>query len=121
MDRRIDRFVPRAPSVSRWCRARGIDSVACARTLAEHGADVLHIACPNLPSPPRFILDTGHGKLSAHLDLEQPAAVEQLRGLVRETDVFSGVVGPAHWRSGALARIELVTLWPGLRYVAINC
>ena len=93
----------------------------CARTLAEHGADVLYIASPNLPNPPRFILDTGHGKLSAHLDLEQPAAVEQLRGLVRETDVFS-----EGYRSGSLARRgfgpnELVKLRPGLIYVAINC
>ncbi len=93
----------------------------CARTLAEHGADVLYIASPNLPNPTRFILDTGHGKLSAHLDLEQPDAVEQLRGLVRETDVFS-----EGYRSGSLARRglgpnELVKLRPGLIYVAINC
>src|SRR5437867_3316438 len=35
-----------------------------ARTLAEHGAEVLHIASPWLPNPDVFVMDTNHGKLS---------------------------------------------------------
>src|SRR3989440_2555188 len=61
----------------------------CARTLAEHGADVLKITADHLPSLGHQEYDTGHGKLSAHLDLREPKAVETLRGLVREGDVFS--------------------------------
>jgi crotonobetainyl-CoA:carnitine CoA-transferase CaiB-like acyl-CoA transferase len=41
----------------------------CARTLAEHGADVLKITVLHLPNSGSVELDTGLGKLSAHLDL----------------------------------------------------
>ena len=61
----------------------------CARTLAEHGADVLKITAKHLPNLGYQEYDTGHGKFSAHLDLRQPKDVETLRGLVREADVFS--------------------------------
>src|SRR5215470_14822762 len=61
----------------------------CARTLAEHGADVLRITGAHLPSLGYQELDTGHGKLSSHLDLREPRDVEILQTLVREADVFS--------------------------------
>src|SRR5437773_2274121 len=61
----------------------------CARTLAEHGADVLKISAAHLPNLGYQEYDTGHGKLSAHLDLREPEDVETLRGLVRDADVFS--------------------------------
>src|SRR5262249_44154613 len=61
----------------------------CGRTLAEHGADVLKITGAHLPSIGRQEYDTGHGKLSAHLDLRTEKDKEILRGLVREADVFS--------------------------------
>src|SRR5499433_143479 len=54
----------------------------CARTLAEHGADVLKITGAHLPNLGHQEYDTGHGKLSAHLDLRQARDVEILRGLV---------------------------------------
>lgn len=44
----------------------------CARTLAEHGADVLKINGPHLPDSGLIELDTGIGKLAAHLDLRVP-------------------------------------------------
>src|SRR5215212_3024114 len=53
----------------------------CARTLAEHGAEVLKITAPHLPIIEYQELDTGHGKLSAHLDLREPEQLETLRGL----------------------------------------
>ena len=61
----------------------------CARTLAEHGADVLKITAPHIAARDDQEYDTGHGKLSARLDLRQPDDLETLRGLVREADVFS--------------------------------
>src|SRR5213082_1327301 len=69
----------------------------CARTLAEHGADVLKITAAHLPNLGYQEYDTGHGKLSAHLDLRDPKELETLRGLVREADVFS-----QGYRPGAL-------------------
>ena len=93
----------------------------CGRTLAAHGADVLRIASPKLPSVPPFVMDTSHGKRSAHLDLSERADVERLRALVRGADVFA-----QGYRSGALARRgfgpeELFRLRPGLVYTSINC
>ncbi len=57
----------------------------CARTLAEHGADVLKITGAHLPNIGYQEYDTGHGKLSAHLDLREQKDLETLRGLVRES------------------------------------
>src|SRR5262249_10833311 len=61
----------------------------CARRRAEPGAAVLKITPAHLPNLGYQEYDTGHGKLSAHLDLREPRDVETLRGLVREADVFS--------------------------------
>ena len=49
---------------------------SCARTLAEHGADVMKISGPHLPFSPSQELDTGHGKLSAHIDLRNDGDTE---------------------------------------------
>ncbi|HET6926024.1 MAG TPA: CoA transferase, partial [Hyphomicrobiaceae bacterium] len=47
----------------------------CARTLAEHGAEVMKITAAHLPNLGYQEWDTGHGKLSAQLDLRDPAQV----------------------------------------------
>lgn len=93
----------------------------CARTLAEHGAEVLKINSPLLPSIPFFVTDTGHGKRSAHLNLRDSADADQLRGLLQSADVFS-----QGYRSGALGRLgfdmeTLHELRPGLVHTSINC
>src|ERR1700722_6156305 len=59
-----------------------------ARTLAEHGADVLKITAAHLPNLGYQEFDTGHGKLSAQLDLRDPKQLATLKDLARETDVF---------------------------------
>src|SRR5256712_13267660 len=86
----------------------------CARTLAEHGADVLKITAAHLPSLGHQEYDTGHGKLSAHLDLREPQAVETLRGLVREGDVFSQGYRPGTLGDRGFSPETLATLLPGL-------
>ncbi len=94
---------------------------ACGRMLAEHGADVLHIASPSLPTIELFDIETGHGKRSAYVDLDDAADAERLRRLVERADVF--VDG---YRHGALARHgfgteDVVAMRPGIVHVAINC
>jgi crotonobetainyl-CoA:carnitine CoA-transferase CaiB-like acyl-CoA transferase len=91
----------------------------CARTLAEHGADVLKITGPHLPHLGYQEYDTGHGKLSAHLDLRQPADLDTLRGLVREGDVFSQGYRPGTLGNRGLSPEELAQLRPGLVYVSL--
>ena len=92
-----------------------------ARTLAQYGADVLHITSPKLPHSDAWTLDTNQGKLSAHLDLDDAADHARLRELVADADVFA-----QGYRAGALARRgfspeDLTALRPGLIYVSINC
>jgi crotonobetainyl-CoA:carnitine CoA-transferase CaiB-like acyl-CoA transferase len=93
----------------------------CARTLAEHGAEVLRIAGPHLPFVEPFVIDTGHGKRSAHVDLREAAGVEALRGLVRDAHVFSqGYRGHTLARRG-FGPEALAELRPGIITVSINC
>ena len=91
----------------------------CARTLAEHGADVLKITGPHLPNIGYQEFDTGHGKLSAHLDLRQPKDLATLRDLVREADVFSQGYRPGTLGMRGLSPEELSALRPGLVYVSL--
>ena len=91
----------------------------CARTLAEHGADVLKITGAHLPNIGYQEYDTGHGKLSAHLDLRESKDVETLRGLVRETDVFSQGYRPGTLGGRGFSPEALAKLRPGIVFVSL--
>lgn len=118
---------PLAPGVARPLQdvrvldlTRVLAGPTCARTLAEHGAEVLRIDGPHLPRISAFVLDTSHGKRRAGLDLRSAEDAEQLRSLVRGCDVFS-----QGYRAGALeARgfgpAELAALRPGIVVVSVN-
>lgn len=93
----------------------------CARTLAEHGADVLHVRSPRQPSIEPFVIDTNAGKRSCHLDLDRPDDAARLRDLARGAHVFA-----QGYRAGALARRgfgvdDVATLRPGIVMVSIDC
>ena len=92
----------------------------CARTLAEHGADVMKITAAHLPNLGYQEWDTGHGKLSAQLDLRDPAQLEKLRGLISQADVFSQGYRPGTLGSRGLSPEELAKLRPGLVYVSLS-
>jgi crotonobetainyl-CoA:carnitine CoA-transferase CaiB-like acyl-CoA transferase len=91
----------------------------CARTLAEHGADVLKITGAHLPNIGYQEYDTGHGKLSAHLDLREATDVEILKGLVRETDVFSQGYRPGTLGARGFSPEALAKLRPGIVFVSL--
>ena len=93
----------------------------CARTMAEHGAEVLHVRGPRLPFVEPFVIDTNPGKRSCYLDLDRNEDAERLRALAREADVFS-----QGYRFGAFARRgfspeALAGMRPGIVVVSINC
>ena len=92
----------------------------CARTLAEHGADVMKISGPHLPFSPSQELDTGHGKLSAHIDLRKSEEVETLRELVAQADVFSQGYRPGTLARRGLSPQDLAKLRPGIVYVSLS-
>ncbi|MGA8759883.1 MAG: CoA transferase [Stellaceae bacterium] len=90
-----------------------------ARTLAEHGAEVMKITAPHLPNIGYQEYDTGHGKLQAHLDLRQSRDLDTLLGLVREADVFTQGYRPGTLGNRGLSPEELSRLRPGLVYVSM--
>lgn len=92
----------------------------CARTLAEHGADVLRVGTTRLPDDDAMLRDTGHGKRSTALDLTDAPDAARLRALVRGADVFS-----EGYRPGAIASLgfgleDVLTLRPGIVYVELS-
>jgi crotonobetainyl-CoA:carnitine CoA-transferase CaiB-like acyl-CoA transferase len=99
---------------------RIIAGPVCGRTLAAHGADVLLVTAPHLPSLEVLVIDSGRGKLSTALDLREQAARDTLAALAREAHVF--VQG---YRPGAIARWgfgpeQLARLRPGIVYVSLS-
>ena len=91
----------------------------CARTLAEHGADVMKITGAHLPNIGYQEYDTGHGKLNALLDLRESKDLEALRGLVSQSDVFSQGYRPGTLGARGLSPEELAEIRPGLVYVSL--
>jgi crotonobetainyl-CoA:carnitine CoA-transferase CaiB-like acyl-CoA transferase len=89
-------------------------------TLAAHGADVMLVTSPNLPSVAPLVIDTGRGKLSAQIDLHDPAGRETFEALLRDTDVI--VQG---YRPGGLAALGygpdgIARIRSGIVYVTLS-
>ena len=98
---------------------RIIAGPVCGRTLAAHGADVLLVTAPHLPSMRPLVIDTGRGKLSTSFDLREASGRDTLAALVRDTDVF--VQG---YRPGAVAAFgfgpeDVARMRPGIVYVSL--
>jgi crotonobetainyl-CoA:carnitine CoA-transferase CaiB-like acyl-CoA transferase len=99
---------------------RVIAGPVCGRTLAEHGADVMLISGPHLPSIEGLVMDTGRGKLSAYLDLRQANQAQQLHGLIREADIFCQSYRPNALAERGFSPEALAALRPGIIYVTLS-
>ncbi|MFC1921123.1 CoA transferase [Chloroflexota bacterium] len=93
----------------------------CARTLAEHGADVLKVGSPGRQDGFNFDMDTGHGKRTTLLDLNEDHDKEKLWSLISEADVFSqsfryGALDKKGFSPEAVAKVR-----PGIIYTSVNC
>ncbi|MES2784994.1 MAG: CoA transferase [Pseudomonadota bacterium] len=92
----------------------------CARTLAEHGADVLRVNRSDLPDSGLSDFDTGLGKLATFIDFRDPAQAETLRALVRDCDVFSQAYRPGSLASHGWSPQALAELRPGIVAVTLS-
>jgi crotonobetainyl-CoA:carnitine CoA-transferase CaiB-like acyl-CoA transferase len=91
------------------------------RTLAEHGADVLRITSAHLPGFPESVdIDTGHGKLSADLDLRTNEGRSTLEGLVADADVFLQSYRPGALDALGFSPERLAELRSGIVYVTLS-
>ena len=93
---------------------------SCAKTLAEHGADVLKISAAHLPDSGLVELDTGIGKRSARLDLRNNEELGKLKQLVRDADVFSQSYRPGALAKRGLSPEDLARLHPGIVCVTLS-
>ena len=100
--------------------SRVLAGPTCGRTLAEHGATVMRISAPHLPSIESLVMDTGHGKLAAHVDLETEAGRSRLRALVGQCDVFSQAYRPRSLDARGFSARDLAVLRPGIVYVTLS-
>ncbi|HZN99879.1 MAG TPA: CoA transferase [Burkholderiales bacterium] len=86
----------------------------CAKSLAEHGAEVLKISAAHLPDSGLTDLDTGIGKLSARIDLRKPDESKILHELVRTADVFVQSYRPGALATRGFSPENLARLRPGI-------
>jgi crotonobetainyl-CoA:carnitine CoA-transferase CaiB-like acyl-CoA transferase len=93
---------------------RVIAGPVCGRTLAAHGAEVLHLTGPHLPSFPDLVLDVNRGKRAAHLDLRREEDRATLRGLVAGCDVFVQGYRPGAIAGHGFGPEALAALRPGI-------
>jgi crotonobetainyl-CoA:carnitine CoA-transferase CaiB-like acyl-CoA transferase len=89
------------------------------RTLAAHGADVLHVTDPKRPVLERLLMDTDFGKRSCHVDLDTPAGSAALRALATQADVFVQSYRPGSLSRKGFGPRELASLAPGLIVVSL--
>ena len=92
-----------------------------ARTLAEYGAEVLHVARGQVVEHDFFVQDVNVGMRSTFLDLKNKAQGEALAKLVPEADVFTeGFRGRAIENLG-FGVDEVVKKKPGIVYLSARC
>ena len=94
---------------------------ACAKAFAEHGADVIRVTRKDLPDlgPPSDV-DTGIGKIQAHIDLRDAAQAEIMRALVKDCDVFLQGYRPGTLAGRGLSPEALAAARPGIVYVTLS-
>ena len=98
---------------------RVIAGPVCGRALAVHGADVLLVSAPHLPSMQRLVIDTGRGKLSTYIDLRDANGRETLAALLREADVFVQGYRPGAIAAFGFAPQDAARIRPGIVYVSL--
>ncbi|MBV8165338.1 MAG: CoA transferase, partial [Alphaproteobacteria bacterium] len=92
----------------------------CGRTLAAHGADVMLVTSPTLPSLPAAEPDTHRGKLSTAIDLRATGGRQTLEALVRDADVFVQGYRPGGLGALGFGPDDTARLRPGIVHVSLS-
>ena len=100
--------------------SRVIAGPVAGRTLAVHGADVLHISGPDLPAIPWLTIDTGRGKLTSFIELKNEEGRTRLRELLAQADVFSQGYRPRALASLGFSPEAAAEISPGIVYVTLS-
>jgi crotonobetainyl-CoA:carnitine CoA-transferase CaiB-like acyl-CoA transferase len=97
-----------------------IAGTCSSRTMAEYGADVLHIARDQAFEHEALVVDVNVGMRSAFVDLKNPEQNKRLKALIPTTDVMV-----ESYRVGAMDRLgfgaqEVASGHRGIIYLSIN-
>lgn len=98
----------------------------CGMFLAEQDATVMRINGPQVPVILPFVMDTGHGKLNAQLDLKSSEDRDTLWQLIENgADVFTESYRPGRLSSLGFSANKIAeklqAKGKGIIYVSINC
>jgi crotonobetainyl-CoA:carnitine CoA-transferase CaiB-like acyl-CoA transferase len=99
---------------------RVIAGPVCGRVLASHGAEVLRLIGPDLPTIAALDIDTGHGKRSAYCDLREAEARALLDTLLAGADVFLHSYRPGALERFGLGEDAVPARHPGLIYASLS-
>jgi len=99
--------------------SRVIAGPVAGRTWAAHGADVMLISSPNLPSIPWLVIDTGRGKLTSFADLKTEQGRNVLRDLLASADIFSQGYRPQSIAALGFSAEDAARISPGIVYVSM--
>lgn len=100
--------------------SRVIAGPVAGRTLAAHGADVLLVSGPDLPTIPWLVIDTGRGKRSAVIDLKSADGKTTLAGLLGQADVFSQGYRPQSLAALGFSPADAARISPGIVCVSLS-
>lgn len=89
-------------------------------TLAAHGADVMLVTSPNLPSVAPLVIDTGRGKLSTHIDLHEASGHASFEALLREADIVVQGYRPGGLTALGYGPDDVARIRPGIVYVSLS-
>lgn len=88
--------------------------------LSAHGADVLLVTSPNLPSLPLLDIETSRGKRTTQLDLNVPSDAAKLRALVSGgADVFLQSYRPGGLAARGFSPEACAAMRPGIVHASI--
>jgi crotonobetainyl-CoA:carnitine CoA-transferase CaiB-like acyl-CoA transferase len=100
--------------------SRVIAGPVAGRTLAAHGADVMLISGPDLPSIPWLVIDTGRGKLASSIELKSEQGRTTLRDLLAQADIFSQGYRPRSLAALGFSPEDAAKISPGIIYVSLS-
>lgn len=100
--------------------SRVIAGPVAGRTLAAHGADVMLVSHPALPSIPWLVIDTGRGKLSSFADLTSSEGKTTFTQLLSTADIFSQGYRPRSLAALGFAAEDAARINPGVVCVSLS-
>jgi crotonobetainyl-CoA:carnitine CoA-transferase CaiB-like acyl-CoA transferase len=99
--------------------AHVIGGPVTARTLAEFGADVLHISKPNYPDNMNWRLETDIGKRAAYCNFDDPQDTQQFFALLQKADVFT--CSYLNLGQRGISPLRLAAAKPGIIALELRC